>query len=186
MMPLSLRYATLLLGLTLVSCTPTQTPPSSTTPPTTAQSSTPSPEAKPTSTTTPTLQPSIAPTPSTSSAAPSATVPVVIYHMDRDCNQFVKETEQLPKEKTMNRAIGSVLNRANTADFTITDYRVTSQGGVATIVLRLPSGGVRSFKSMSSCEQMSFFGAMRETVVQRKEWGIKDVTFTDGSKEIQF
>ena len=106
--------------------------------------------------------------------------------MDRDCNKFVRETEQLPKEKTMNRAIGSVLNRANTADFTITDYQVTSQGDVATIVLRLPSGSARSFKSMSSCEQMSFFGAMRETVVQRKEWGIKDVTFTDGNKEIQF
>ena len=106
--------------------------------------------------------------------------------MDRNCNQVVKETEQLPKEKTMDRAIGSVLNRANTADFTITDYRVTSQGEVATIVLRLPSGGPRSFKSMSSCEQMSFFGAMRETVVQRKEWGIKDVTFTDGKQEIQF
>ena len=190
MMPLSIRYVALLLGLTLVSCTPTQTPPSSTTPPTTAQSSTPSPGPEPTLPTTPSPKPSIAPTASTSatSAATSATttVPVVVYHMDRDCNQFVKETEQLPKEKTMNRAIGSVLNRANTADFTITDYRVTSQGGVATIVLRLPSGGVRSFKSMSSCEQMSFFGAMRETVVQRKEWGIKDVTFTDGNKEIQF
>ena len=188
MMPPSIRYATLFLGLMLVSCTPTQTPPSSTTPPTTAQSSTPSPEPKSTSTTTPIPQPSIAPTASASKSTSTAatTVPVVIYHMDRDCNQFVKETEQLPKEKTMNRAIGSVLNRANTADFTITDYRVTSQGDVATIVLRLPSGGVRSFKSMSSCEQMSFFGAMRETVVQQKEWRIKDVIFTDGNKEIQF
>ena len=188
MMPPSIRYATLFLGLMLVSCTPTQTPPSSTTPPTTAQSSTPSSEPKPNSTTAPSPQPSIAPTTSASksTSTPATTVPVVIYHMDRNCNQFVKETEQLPKEKTMNRAIGSVLNRANTADFTITDYQVTSQGGVATIVLRLPSGGVRSFKSMSSCEQMSFFGAMRETVVQRKEWGVKDVTFTDGNKEIQF
>ena len=191
MMPFSIRCATLFLGLTLVSCTPT-TPPSSTTPPTTAQSSTPSPGPQPTLPP-PVSQPSIAPTKSSATAAPTSatssattTVPVVVYHMDRDCNQLVKETEQLPKEKTMNRAIGSVLNRANTADFTITDYRVTSQGGVATIVLRLPSGGTRSFKSMSSCEQRSFFGAMRETVVQKKEWGIKDVTFMDGNKEIQF
>ena len=189
MMPVFIRYVTLFLGLTLVSCTSTTTPP--TTPPTTAQStppSTPPSGPKPTSLS-PTPQPSIAPT--TPSAATSATtsattIPIAVYHMDRNCNQLVKETEQLPKEKTMDRAIGSVLNRANTADFTITDYRVTSQGEVATIVLRLPSGGPRSFKSMSSCEQMSFFGAMRETVVQRKEWGIKDVTFTDGKQEIQF
>ena len=184
MMPVSIRYATLFLGLTLASCTPT--PPA--TPPTTAQSTTPTPSApspspKPT-VPTPTPQKSIAPTPLTTTSA--ATIPVAVYHMDSNCNQLVKETEQLPKEKTMDRAIGSVLNRANTADFSITDYRVTSQGELATIVLRLPSGGVRSFKSMSSCEQMSFFGAMRETVVQRKEWGIKDVTFTDGKQEIQF
>ena len=188
MMPVFIRYATLFLGLTLVSCTSTTPPP---TPPTIAQSSTPStsPSGPKPTLPAPTPQPSsIAPIPlAKTSATPSATTtPVAVYHMDSNCNQLVKETEQLPKEKTMDRAIGSVLNRANTADFTITDYRVTSQGEVATIVLRLPSGGVRSFKSMSSCEQMSFFGAMRETVVQRKEWGIKDVTFTDGKQEIQF
>ena len=186
MMPVFIRYATLFLGLTLVSCTSTPQPP---TPPTTAQStplSTPPSGPKPTLPA-PTPQPSIAPTTSDAMSATSATtIPVAVYHMDSNCNQLVKKTEQLPKEKTMDRAIGSVLNRANTADFTITDYRVTSQGEVATIVLRLPPGGARSFKSMSSCEQMSFFGAMRETVMQRKEWGIKDVTFTDGKQEIQF
>ena len=190
MMPVFIRYVTLFLGLTLVSCTSTTTPP--TTPPTTAQFTTPTPSTPPSgpkpTLPAPTPQPSIAPTASaaTSGKTLATTIPIAVYHMDRNCNQLVKETEQLPKEKTMDRAIGSVLNRANTADFTITDYRVTSQGEVATIVLRLPSGGVRSFKSMSSCEQMSFFGAMRETVVQRKEWGIKDVTFTDGKQEIQF
>ena len=189
-MPVFIRYAPLFLGLTLVSCTSTTPPP---TPPTTAQSIAPSTSPSVPSTTlpAPTPKPSIAPTPSAAtsaglSASSAVTTPVAVYHMDSNCNQLVKETEQLPKEKTMDRAIGSVLNRANTADFTITDYRVTSQGEVATIVLRLPSGGPRSFKSMSSCEQMSFFGAMRETVVQRKEWGIKDVTFTDGKQEIQF
>ena len=187
MMSVFIRYATLFLGLTLVSCTSTTPPPTtaqSTTPtPTTPQPTTPPSGPKPTLPA-PTPQRSIAPTPSVAPLA--TTIPVAVYHMDINCNQLVKETEQLPKEKTMDRAIGSVLNRANTADFTITDYRVMSQGEVATIVLRLPSGGARSFKSMSSCEQMSFFGAMRETVVQRKEWGIKDVTFTDGKQEIQF
>ena len=186
MMPVFIRYAPLFLGLMLVSCTPTPPPPTAQS--TTPTPTTPPPEPTPTSPA-PTPQPSsIAPIPlAKTSATPSTTtIPVAVYHMDSNCNQLVKKTEQLPKEKTMDRAIGSVLNRANTADFTITDYRVTSQGEVATIVLRLPSGGPRSFKSMSSCEQMSFFGAMRETVVQRKEWGIKDVTFTDGKQEIQF
>jgi hypothetical protein len=114
------------------------------------------------------------------------TVPVSVYHMDDRCEKLVKQSENLPKDKTLESAIGSILNRANTADFTITDYRVTTQNQIATIALRLPTGRKRSFKSMSSCEQMSFFGAMRETIVQRKEWGMKDVKFTDGKQEIQF
>lgn len=120
------------------------------------------------------------------SIAPINTVPVSVYHMDDRCDKLVKQTENLPKDKTLESAIGSVLDRANTADFMITDYRVTTKDQVATIVLRLPTGVKRSFKSMSSCEQMSFFGAMRETIVQRKEWGMKDVKFTDGKQEIQF
>jgi hypothetical protein len=121
-----------------------------------------------------------------SPAAPANSVPVNVYHMDDRCEKLVKQTENLPKDKTLETAIGSILNRANTADFTITDYRVTTQGKIATIVLRLPIGAKRSFKSMSSCEQMAYFGAMRETIVQRKEWNLQDVKFTDGKKEIQF
>ncbi len=113
-------------------------------------------------------------------------VPVNVYHMDDRCEKLVKKTENLPKDKTLESAIGSILNRANTADFSITDYRISTQGKTATIVLRLPIGAKRSFKSMSSCEQMTYFGAMRETIVQRKEWNLQDVKFTDGKKEIQF
>jgi hypothetical protein len=164
----------------LASCTP---PPAPT--PTPTPSSPSSPTAAPTPVPTPVPTPA-SPTPQASVAPATNTVPVSVYHMDDRCDKLIQQTENLPKDKTLDTAIGSVLNRANTADFTITDYRVTTENQIATIVLRLPPGTKRSFKSMSSCEQMSYFSAMRETIVQRKEWRIKDVKFTDGQKEIQF
>ncbi len=185
MMPVSIRSAMvgMSLSLGLISCT--ATPPA---PPPKPQASA-SPQASITPQASASPQVSIAPQASATpqaSIAPPNTVPVTVYHMDDRCEKLVKQTEHFPKDKTLERAIGSVLTHANTADFTITDYRVTAKANVATILLRLPTGTKRSFKSMSSCEQMAYFGAMRETIVQRKEWGIQDVKFTDGKQEIQF
>lgn len=113
-------------------------------------------------------------------------VPVVIYRMDDQCTKLESTSVALPKEKTLERAIGTILDQANTPDFTISDYQVAKANGIATITLRIAPGAKRSFASMSTCEQMAFFGAMRETLVQRKEWSIREVKFTDGKKEIRF
>jgi hypothetical protein len=180
------RYPILLLILGLTSCTPPPAPPVVASPPVASPPVASPPVASPPVASPPVASPPVASPPVTTQALRGSSVPVNVYHMDDRCEKLVKQLENLPKDKTLETAIGSVLTRANTADFTITDYRVITQGKIATIVLRLPTGARRSFKSMSSCEQMAYFGAMRETMVQRKEWNIQDVKFTDGKKEIQF
>jgi hypothetical protein len=114
------------------------------------------------------------------------TVPVQVYRSDGACGALVPKTEALPKEKTLEAAVGSVIRNSNSADFTVSDYRVTQAGEKATIVLRLPPTAKRPFTAMSSCEQMALFGALRETVVGRSDWKIREVTFSDGKKEIEF
>jgi hypothetical protein len=106
--------------------------------------------------------------------------------MDAACDALVPKMENLPKEKTLEAAVGSVISRNNSADFTVSDYRVSQAGAKATIVLRLPPTAKRPFAAMSACEQMSLFGALRETIVSRSEWKIRDVQFTDGKEEIVF
>jgi hypothetical protein len=116
----------------------------------------------------------------------ATTVPVAIYRMDAACDVLVPKTENLPKDRTLEAAVGAVISRSNSADFTVSDYRVSQAGGKATIVLRLPPTAKRPFASMSACEQMSLFGALRETIVSRSEWKIRDVQFSDGKEEIVF
>jgi hypothetical protein len=116
----------------------------------------------------------------------ASTVPVAIYRMDASCDALVPKTENLPKDRTLEAAVGAVIRQSNSADFTVSDYRVSQAGGKATIVLRLPPTAKRPFASMSACEQMSLFGALRETIVSRSEWKIRDVQFSDGKGEIVF
>jgi hypothetical protein len=116
----------------------------------------------------------------------ASTVPVAIYRMDASCDALVPKTENLPKDRTLEAAVGAVISRSNSADFTVSDYRVSQSGGNATIVLRLPPTAKRPFAAMSACEQMSLFGALRETIVGRSEWKIRDVQFSDGKEEIVF
>ena len=106
--------------------------------------------------------------------------------MDSSCNALISKTEDLPKEKTLEAAVGAVINYSNSADFTISDYGITKEETSATIVLRLPPTAKRPFAAMSACEQMSLFGALRATIVGRSDWKIRDVQFSDGKKEITF
>jgi hypothetical protein len=132
----------------------------------------------------PIVEPSPAPT--KIAAVSGSTVPVAVYRMDAACDALVPKTEDLPKERTLEAAVGSVISRNNSADFTVSDYRVSQAGSKATIVLRLPPTAKRPFAAMSACEQMSLFGALRETIVSRSEWKIRDVEFSDGKEEIVF
>ena len=183
----------IVLSLLVVSCaTPTPTAQNSPVPSPTTSSS-PSPKPSPNNTPSPSPEaPSRKPTstPFKTSANSlinsGSTVPIAIYRMDSGCNALVQKTEDLPKEKTLDAAVGAVINHSNSADFTISDYGITKEGSSATIVLRLPPTAKRPFSAMSACEQMSLFGALRETVVGRSDWNIRDVKFSDGKEEIVF
>lgn len=184
------------LSFLVVSCTgPTPTVQDSPVPsPTTAlvsPSPSPSPSPKPSPIDSPSPVPD-APSPKPIStplkiaASTASTVPIAIYRMDSGCNALVPKTEDLPKEKTLDAAVGAVIRESNSADFTVSDYAITKEGNSATIVLRLPPTAKRPFAAMSACEQMSLFGALRETIVGRSDWNIRDVQFSDGKEEIEF
>ena len=180
----------IVLSLLVVSCSaPTPIAQNSPVPSPTTASPSPSPKPSPSDSPSP-VQDSPSPkpisTPLKTSANTASTVPIAIYRMDSGCNALVPKTEDLPKEKTLDAAVGAVISHSNSADFTISDYGITKEGNIATIVLRLPPTAKRPFAAMSACEQMSLFGALRETMVGRSDWNIRDVKFSDGKEEIEF
>ena len=180
----------IVLSLLVVSCSaPTPIAQNSPVPSPTTASPSPSPKPSPSDSPSP-VQDSPSPkpisTPLKTSANTASTVPIAIYRMDSGCNALVPKTEDLPKEKTLDAAVGAVISHSNSADFTISDYGITKEGNIATIVLRLPPTAKRPFAAMSACEQMSLFGALRATVVGRSDWNIRDVKFSDGKEEIEF
>ena len=180
----------IVLSLLVVSCSaPTPIAQNSPVPSPTTASPSPSPKPSPSDSPSP-VQDSPSPkpisTPLKTSANTASTVPIAIYRMDSGCNALVPKTEDLPKEKTLDAAVGAVISHSNSADFTISDYGITKEGNIATIVLRLPPTAKRPFAAMSACEQMSLFGALRATVVGRSDWNIRDVKFSDGKEEIVF
>lgn len=180
-------------SLLVVSCTaPTPTVQNSPAP---SPTPLPSPSPKPSPSRTPSPVPDVpSPKPTSTPFKTSAngltttgsTVPIAIYRMDSGCDALIPKTENLPKEKTLDAAVGAVISHSNSADFTISDYGITKEGTSATIVLRLPPTAKRPFAAMSACEQMSLFGALRATIVGRSDWNIRDVQFSDGKKEIEF
>ena len=81
-------------------------------------------------------------------------------------------------------AVGKVLENADSADFSVSGYRVNVASGVATVDLRVAPDSKRKLISLSSCEQMAIFGSLRKTLTSNAQWKIKSVRFTDRGKEV--
>jgi len=111
-------------------------------------------------------------------------VSVTIYNLDDRCEQFVPEKVEVPATKSIEAAIGEVLDREDTADFSLAGYRVSVEGTVATVDLRLATSSKRKFTSLSSCEQRALFIALKETLTKNAEWNIQTVRFTERGEEI--
>jgi hypothetical protein len=89
-------------------------------------------------------------------------------------------------DRSLDAAVSKVLQARNTADFTVTGYRVTvDDRGLATVDLRLHPDSRRQFISLSMCEQFALFGSLRETLINHSDWQIKAVQFTERGKLIQ-
>ena len=145
--------------------------------------------------------PSVAPTASPIAKSPSAsprtsqpiqtasviskkTVPVSVYKVDNQCRDFVSEKMAVPAGQPISGAVGKVLENADSADFSLSGYRVNVASGVATIDLRVAPASKRQLVSLSSCEQMAIFGSLRKTLTSNAQWKIKSVRFTDRGKEV--
>ena len=174
-------YCVLAISVVLTSCrtdSPSNAPvaPSPVTSPS-AASTTASPIAK--SPSPPTNQPL-----QTASIVSQKTVPVSVYKMDNQCRDFVSEKMSVPANQPISGAVGKVLENADSADFSLSGYRVNVASGVATIDLRVAPASKRQLVSLSSCEQMAIFGSLRKTLTSNAQWKIKSVRFTDRGKEV--
>lgn len=122
------------------------------------------------------------PTPSPRSnlaATPTAnTENVKIYRLDLQCQWFQSETVVLPKDRSIDAAVGKVLANQQNGDFNISGYRVIRRPkGEVIIDLRLAADSKRQFTSLSSCEQQALFGSLRQTLLRNPQWGVKLIRF---------
>ena len=115
-------------------------------------------------------------------------VTVTIYQVDSQCQTFVPAKVALSATRPIEAAVGKVLEQQDTADFSVSGYRVSinPNSRVATVDMRVSPNSRRKFTSLSSCEQFSIFGSLRKTLTTNQAWKIKAVRFTQQGQEIYF
>ncbi|KPQ36970.1 MAG: hypothetical protein HLUCCA11_03375 [Phormidesmis priestleyi Ana] len=116
--------------------------------------------------------------------AESEMVTVSVYTIDDQCNDFVEQSVQLPRDKAMVEAVGQSVNSVDYNAFKLEDYQVNINGNTAVVDMKLSSGSERQFVSLSSCEQRALFGSIEETLLKNPDWDIQSVKFTNDGQEI--
>jgi hypothetical protein len=117
-------------------------------------------------------------------AAAPKTVNVTLFTSDTDCQQLIPQKVTVPAEEPVTSAVGKIIDERDTADFSLSGYRVNLKNGVATVDLRLSPQSKRQLASLSSCEQFALFGSLRKTLTSNPQWNIKEVRFTEKGQEI--
>jgi hypothetical protein len=113
------------------------------------------------------------------------TIPVTIYKADSQCANFEPEQVQVSEERSLEAAVGKVIQEQSSADFDLSGYRVNQDAdGVVTIDFRLAPNSQRQFTSLSTCEQFALFGSLRETLTRNPQWNVKSIRFTNRGEEI--
>jgi hypothetical protein len=122
----------------------------------------------------------------TTTAATPQTTNVTIYQVDNQCEDFVSKPVALPAVEPMEAAVKQVLAEWDTADFSLAGYRVTvdATSRTATVDLRVDPSSKRQLTSLSSCEQLALFGALRKTLTANRQWNIDTVRFTEQGEEV--
>ncbi|MDZ8106141.1 MAG: sporulation/spore germination protein [Nostoc sp. DedQUE12a] len=124
------------------------------------------------------------PSSSTSKAANSKTTDVTIYTSDVQCQELIPEKVSVPADEPVTNAVGKIIEKRDTSDFSLSGYRVNVKNGVATVDLRLSPESKRQIASLSSCEQFALFGSLRKTLTSNAGWKIKEVRFTERGENI--
>lgn len=114
------------------------------------------------------------------------TVKVTVYTSDDQCQSLVPKEVTVSGSEPVGNAVGEIIKERDTADFSVSGYRVNIKDGVATVDLRVAPDSKREVSSLSSCEQFALFQSVEKTLTSNPSWGIKDVRFTEKGKEIIF
>ena len=109
---------------------------------------------------------------------------VTVYTSDPQCQELVGKEVKVSAGEPVASAVGKVIEQRDTADFSLSGYRVNVKDGVATVDLRISPASKRQFTSLSSCEQFALFGSLRKTLTSNAQWNIKEVRFTEKGEEI--
>ena len=142
----------------------------------------PSPPKKPQKSPTPTVEPYT--NNSNTKAISGKTTNVTVYTSDAQCQELIPQKADVSAEEPMNEAIGKIFKAQNTADFSVSGYRVNVKKGVAIVDLRVSPESKRQLSSLSSCEQFALFSSVRKTLISNSQWKIKDVRFTERGEDI--
>ncbi|MFN6558439.1 MAG: sporulation/spore germination protein [Nostoc sp. ChiSLP01] len=124
------------------------------------------------------------PSSSTSKAASSKNTDVTIYTSDVQCQELIPEKISVPADEPVKNAVGKIIEKRDTSDFSLSGYRVNVKNGVATVDLRISPESKRQIASLSSCEQFALFGSVRKTLTSNAAWNIKEVRFTERGEDI--
>ncbi|MEH2066584.1 MAG: sporulation/spore germination protein [Nostoc sp.] len=121
---------------------------------------------------------------STSKTTNPKTANVTIYTSDTQCQQLIPEKVSVPADQPVKNAVGKIIEKRDTSDFSLSGYRVNVKNGIATVDLRISPESKRQIASLSSCEQFALFGSLRKTLTSNVAWNIKEVRFTERGEDI--
>ncbi|MFO5493719.1 MAG: sporulation/spore germination protein, partial [Cuspidothrix sp.] len=112
------------------------------------------------------------------------TTNITLYTSDAQCQKLIPKQAEVSAQTPINGAIGQIFKEQNTADFSVSGYRVNVKNGIATVDLRISPNSKRQIASLSSCEQFALFSSVRKTLISNSQWKIKDVRFTERGEDI--
>ncbi len=125
-------------------------------------------------------------TPTTSpKAITSKTINVTLYTSDTQCQELIPQKVTVGAKAPVTDAVGKILEQRDTADFSLSGYRVKVKNGLATVDLRVSPESKRQLASLSSCEQFALFGSLRKTLTSNAKWNIKEVRFTEKGENVE-
>jgi hypothetical protein len=121
---------------------------------------------------------------SNNKAISGKTINVTVYTSDAQCQELIPKKADVSATEPINEAIGKIFKEQNTADFSVSGYRVNVKNGIAIVDLRISPDSKRQVSSLSSCEQFALFSSVRKTLISNSQWKIKDVRFTERGEDI--
>ncbi|WGV25140.1 GerMN domain-containing protein [Halotia branconii] len=177
-----LPFIVVAIAASLSSCNSPSTPDNIT-------SATPAPTTIPTPSQTPTMaqlraKPNNIEPPENTPIATAKTTNVTLYTSDVQCQELIPQKVSVPAAEPVTGAVSKIIEEQNTADLSLSGYRVKVENGIATVDLRLSPESKRQLVSLSSCEQFALFGSLRKTLTSNAQWNIKEVRFTEQGKEV--